>query len=182
MKYIDQLLQNERIKKAVPWIRDNAVVLDIGCYNGALLQKIESRISYGYGIDPLLEHKIMKEKYILFPGKFPYDLPKELTSFDVITALAVFEHLSEEERPFFVQSIKQKLRPGGRIILTIPNKQVDHILKFLIKIKLIDGMSLEEHHGFETIKTFELFFQEGFILEQYNKFQLGLNNLYIFTI
>jgi hypothetical protein len=50
-------------------------------------------------------------------------------------------------------------------------------LKFL---KLIDGMSLEEHHGYEVNQTAKIFPAEYFRLLKRTTFQLGLNNLFVF--
>jgi hypothetical protein len=71
------------------------------------------------------------------------------------------------------------LKPKGRVIVTVPSPQVDYILEILLKLKLIDGMSLEEHYGFKPSDT-EIIFSKGFKLIKKKKFQLGLNNLYVF--
>ena len=75
MKYFDVCLQKIRIHKVKPWIQPNAVMLDVGCYDGALFREIESKISFGYGMDPSLEKPVITERYQLIPGEFPADLP-----------------------------------------------------------------------------------------------------------
>ncbi|HEY7819578.1 MAG TPA: hypothetical protein VIG29_15255, partial [Vicinamibacteria bacterium] len=52
-----------------------------------------------------------------------------------------------------------------------------HALKFL---RLIDGMALDEHHGFEPSDTPAIFSGFGLRLVRRRKFQLGLNNLFVF--
>jgi hypothetical protein len=41
-------------------------------------------------------------------------------------------------------------------------------------------MSLEQHHGFEASSTRSLFERQGLKLVLHQRFQLGLNNLFVF--
>ncbi len=50
----------------------------------------------------------------------------------------------------------------------------------LKRLRLIDGMSLEEHHGYDVGETTAIFGEPDFRLVRHRKFQLGLNNLFIF--
>lgn len=180
MKRIDIFLQQQRIKHVSKWIESNSIILDVGCFQGELLFKNSRRIRYGYGIDPLLEKKIVGDNIELYPGKFPQDLPSKIVALDAITALAVFEHLEAEEQTIFASKCYELLQNQGRVILTIPSQKVDGILKFLSFFKIIDGMSLEEHHGFNQKSTPQIFSASGFELEHSKSFQFGLNHLYVF--
>jgi hypothetical protein len=57
---------------------------------------------------------------------------------------------------------------------------VDHILAALCGLRLADGMSLEQHDGFDPRTTPEFFVPSGFVLEYRRRFQLGLNHLFVF--
>ena len=63
--------------------------------------------------------------------------------------LAVLEHIPPHEQPGLAAACARHLKPGGYVIITVPNPIVDRILSWLKFLKLIDGMSLEEHYGFE---------------------------------
>lgn len=178
MKTLDRYLQNVRIKKARKFIRKQDAILDIGSVDGVMFEKWEKDISYSYGIDPILDKVIKTDFYTLIPGKFPEDIPEYL-KFDAITMLAVLEHIPKEFQNIMSQDFYDLLKPKGRVIITVPSPQVDLILNVLQKLKLIDGMSLEEHYGFKPSDT-ETIFSKGFKLIKKKKFQLGLNNLYVF--
>ncbi|MBU2919964.1 class I SAM-dependent methyltransferase [Winogradskyella psychrotolerans] len=180
MKFIDRFLRDWRIKMTTPHVRANDSILDIGCYDNTLFEKLKTKpISFSIGIDPLLTETIQKENYTLIPGKFPNDLPKNQT-FDGITMLAVLEHIPTEEQVQLKNNCYNYLNPKGRIIITVPSPFVDHILWVLTKLRLIDGMSLEEHYGFKIEDMPLIFNSEQFKLIKHKRFQLGLNNLFVF--
>jgi hypothetical protein len=62
----------------------------------------------------------------------------------------------------------------------VPSPLVDRILKILMGMRVLDGMEVDQHHGYDTNLTIPLFQQNGFALVKYKKFQLGLNNLFVF--
>ena len=116
----------------------------------------------------------------LIAGTFPDDLPSDAGPFEVITMLAVLEHLPPEHLSGTVEACARALVPGGLVVLTVPSPAVDQILHGLRWVRLIDGMSLEEHHEFDVSRVPALFSQGGFRLVAAKKFQLGLNNLFVF--
>jgi len=65
------------------------------------------------------------------------------------------------------------------VIITIPAPAVDHMLSVLKALRLIDGMSLEEHHGCKPESVEQSFAEPRFRLVAHRRFQLGLNHLYV---
>ena len=122
------------------------------------------QISEATGLDVEELQKLQKSKKI--SKKFPF--PD--SSFDVITLLAVFEHLGKE-RIIFVEEIFRLLKEGGIVVLTVPDKFVDSILKLLSILNLIDGMSIEEHDKYNVSGTPNIFTKKGFVLKKWKKFQ-----------
>ena len=179
MKPLDRLLQDWRINKARPFIPDAARVLDVGCADGALFKVLGSRISGGFGIDPCADPSSSTDRFQFVTGVFPEDMPA-CGSFDAITMLAVLEHLPHESATCLRDACASHLRPGGRVIITVPSRAVDGILVVLRFCRLVDATTLDEHHGFPTRDTTGLFTLGPFRLLHAKKFQLGLNNLFVF--
>ena len=171
------MLQRWRIAVAAPWIPRGARVLDVGCADGALFAVLHGKITGGVGIDPDVqpsEHAGVR----LVRGLFPDDAPDE--RFDAITMLAVIEHLPAAGHATVGAAAARRLSAGGRLIVTVPEPAVDRIVDLLQRLRLADGMSLHEHHGFKTAATRAIFEPAGFRLIRHRRFELGLNNLFVF--
>jgi 2-polyprenyl-3-methyl-5-hydroxy-6-metoxy-1,4-benzoquinol methylase len=179
MKQIDLFLQRWRIRKVLPYIKHGARVLDIGSADGALFQQAWGLASGCVGIDPTLKEPVKTGRFVLLPGFFPRDMPSE-KPFDVITMLAVLEHFPDSEQAAVAEGCARFLVPDGLLLITVPSPNVDLILKWLRFFRLVDGMSLEEHHGYEVTQTTRIFPAPRFELVTHKTFQLGLNNLFVF--
>lgn len=179
VKPLDRLLQRWRIAKARPFIPPGARVLDIGSADGALFRQLQDRIGEGLGIDPRVASAGGMPNVRLLRGFFPQDMP-EVPPFDVITLLAVLEHFPDSQHAALAEGCARFLRPGGRLIITVPSPAVDSILKILLALRLAAGMSLEEHHGFDVERTVEIFGPPRFRLRARQRFELGLNHLFVF--
>ena len=154
-------------------------MLDSGSAYGAHFRRLEFRAVGCVGIDPTLDETVEGGRFKLIPGMFPQDLPVgEL--FDAITLLAVLEHFPEAAYPSLAEGCSRFLKPGGKVIITVPSPRVDQILKVLKALRLVDGMSLEEHHGYEVDQTAKIFCPPNFRLICRRSFQLGLNHLFVF--
>jgi len=178
MKPLDRLLQRWRIAVAAPWVRSGSRVLDIGSADGALFDQLRRRGATGIGIDPNSSLIPRADGVRLIRGLFPADAPDG--PFDAITMLAVLEHLPAASHAAVVGATARLLRDGGRLIVTVPEPAVDRIVHLLQRLRLAEGMSLEEHHGFSTAQTRTMFEPVGFVLLKHRRFQLGLNNLFVF--
>jgi 2-polyprenyl-3-methyl-5-hydroxy-6-metoxy-1,4-benzoquinol methylase len=179
MTSIDSALQRWRIAKAVQHVAPGARVLDIGSSDGVMFRELGDKLGSGLGVDPTLKTDRDLGRIQFKAGLFPDAIPAGCEPFDVITMLAVLEHFPDDAYAGLGANCAKFLKPGGKIVITVPSPLVDHILVVLKWLRLIDGMSLEEHHGYDTKRT-QTIFQPHFRLVRHQRFQLGLNNLFVF--
>lgn len=180
MKTIDRTLQRWRIGKALPWIRPGSHVLDVGCADGLLFRQGGERIRSGVGIDLQDSDAWVGGGSVeRRTGAFP-DAVGEGETYDAIVMLAVIEHVPEEQLHLWPKVCAGLLRPGGRVIITVPSPMVDHILHVAMALRLVDGIEVHQHHGFNPRQVPGLFTGAGLAAEQDRRFQLGLNNLFVF--
>lgn len=175
MKFLDKVLRVWRIAKARPYIPRCARLLDVGSFDGALLSLLPLLDHSSRGIDPKTQ---ASERMIT--GYFPKDMP-DVPPFDVITMLACLEHIPTSQLASLKDGCVRFLKPGGRLIITVPSSVVDPLLAILKALRLIDGMSLKEHHGYRVAMTEQVFCEPSFLLLRKERFQLGLNNLFVFA-
>lgn len=178
MRALDRFIRDRRIAKARKFIRRGDVVIDVGCADGEMFKQWADLIEFGYGVDPSLEGEQDRPGYKLFGGRFPEALPP--VTGDVITMLAVIEHMPPATQAGLAAACEKILNPGGRVVITVPSPRVDTILAALQKLRLIDGMSIQEHYGFDPGNIPGLFASPSFRLARQSSFQLGLNNLFVF--
>jgi len=181
MTTVDRLLQDWRIRKATPFIRTGDRVLDLGSADGVLFERLGICGPGSMGIDPTLPANLRtRQGFLLVRGFFPQDLPAGSGPFDAIVMLAVLEHFPESGYAALAAGCARLLKPGGRLVISVPSPAVDAILDVLIRVRLVHGMSVEEHHGYDVTRTPEIFPEPDFALLAHETFQLGLNNLFVF--
>ncbi len=176
MTKLDLFVQKQRINVAKRFLAPGAHVLDLGCADGALFRHVPSIT--GIGIDPTLNGEVVLPNARLLPGMFPDAVPSE-SRFDAITMLAVLEHLPPAVQKKLDVDCSRVLKAQGKMIITVPSPQTDVVLSMLKNLRLIDGMSLEEHYGYDVRQTPKLFDSFGIVAAK--TFQLGLNNLFVFA-
>ena len=182
MKKTDKFLRYWRVSQAFRCVPNKIQsAFDIGCDDGYLLNRLDDGYMRLGGCDPRLTAIAASPRFTLFNGGFPSALinSSNKEKYDVIFALAVFEHFSEADLYQSSRQIAQMLSENGLLIVTVPHPFVDSILNVLMFFNLVDGQALEEHHGFKP-NTLADIFSGNLKLVTKRTFQLGLNNLFIF--
>jgi 2-polyprenyl-3-methyl-5-hydroxy-6-metoxy-1,4-benzoquinol methylase len=178
MKWLDYRFQHERTSRVAPYVAQGARALDIACADGALFRLLDGRLGSGVGIDiDPVPTSTAKFQYIR--GSFPAALPPG-EPFDLVAALAVLEHIPEKDQSAFAEGCTRALRSGGRLVITVPSPRVDDLLRIMKTVRIVDGMRDDQHYGFDPHKAINTFQNAGLVLERHSRFQLGLNNLFVF--
>lgn len=178
MRPLDRVLQRWRIARARPWLPAGAAVLDVGCADGALFRHL-AHLGPGLGVEPSLAAPRTVGRSELRPGLVPDAVPPGRT-FDAVTLLAVLEHVPAPAQRPLADACARLVRPGGVAVITVPAPAVDAVLAVLRRLRLVDGMSLEEHYGFEPDDVPRVFAGPCWELVRHQPFQLGLNHLFAF--
>lgn len=153
--------------------------MDVGSHDGALFRALAGTIGESVGIEPTLAAPVSADGFTLLPGYFPDALPPG-TRADAIVMLAVLEHMPPDVQTRAAEACAAILPPGGQILITVPSPRVDTILHVLGALRLTHGMSAHEHYGFDPSAVPALFPAPRFRRVVHRRFQLGLNNLYVF--
>lgn len=110
-----------------PWLPEDrsAKILDIACGEGALLAFLKEQgytNLHGFDISPenvALCHRLGLTFVQQFDALRLNELPEG--EFDVIFALDLLEHLPKERAAGFLEEVRNKLKPGGYVVLQTPN-------------------------------------------------------------
>jgi 2-polyprenyl-3-methyl-5-hydroxy-6-metoxy-1,4-benzoquinol methylase len=179
MAFLDRYLQKIRFSKVEKFIKPEFKLLDVGSENGDLFDYLNKNVKEYVGID-LKSEPVTNNNFTLVKGNFPDDLLSTHNNFDAVVMLAVVEHLNETALKSLSLTCSNILKPGGLLLMTIPSPLVDFILVILRMFRFVDAETLHEHHGFKPGDIKKIISNEYFILVQFKKFQLGLNNFYVF--
>jgi SAM-dependent methyltransferase len=99
--------------------------------------------------------------------------------FDVVTMLAVFEHIESAMLPYILGDIHRVLKKGGFYVLTTPAAWTEKLLKVMARLNLVSSAEIDEHKGaydHETIAGLlaAASFQPGKM--QFGYFEMFMNN------
>lgn len=113
-----------RINKMIEMIDPCNKLLDIGCWDGWIMQQILKKkiANYVIGIDnsiPAIKNCIKKGLTAKWVKTVDEQLPFKKNQFDAVVAGEIIEHLYDVNT--FLKEILRILKPGGQLILTTPN-------------------------------------------------------------
>lgn len=176
-KPLDSVLEYIRFTKAEPYIPKGARLLDIGTGDGNFLRYLNGNIQSAIGIDSHLTESVDFGKYRLVSGNFPDDFETE-TTFDVITMMAVAEHIPMDLFPDVADACWKYLKPDGQVVITVQHPRVDGLLDWLKMLRIVEGFSMHEHYGFDPECLPDIFSRWKLVKKE--RWGFGCNNLFIF--
>lgn len=167
------------IKELLPKCK-SLKILDIGCGTGKLMEELQP---YGqiYGIDASPRAvSFCRSRHLqrVYKTTFPRHRHLKHHRFDVIICLDVLEHIRNDG--LAIRTINQLLRPGGKLILTVPAypwlfSYWDKISGHYRRYSTSQLQSLLSHAGFNIIKISHLY---SFLLPIAIPFRFIRNHLF----
>lgn len=156
-------------------------ILDIGC--GAypyFLSKVDFKEKYGLDQNLNESYKGQFEEINLqmFNMEAERAIPFQNAYFDVVTMLAVCEHLPPELLAEKFTEVHRILKPGGRFIITTPSPWTFFILSIMARLRLISPMEIKDHKClYPRFKICNILNQGGFGLKKIKSgyFELFMN-------
>ncbi|MEN3046500.1 MAG: methyltransferase domain-containing protein [Candidatus Hydrothermales bacterium] len=178
--FLDNFLAILRSKKADSLIPDDkrkGTILDIGC--GLFPYFLtKTKFKTKVGVDKIKIENVEGIKIININIEKINYLPFKDETFDVVTSLAVFEHIERAKILKIFKEIKRILKKGGFLILTTPNYFSDFLLKAMAKLRIVSHEEILEHKKlFKKKELIELLVRAGFERKNIEAgyFELGFN-------
>lgn len=184
---LDALIFRLRFRQLVRRLPPKSdLVVDLGPgHTVRLLRYLRNsgRIARGIAVDVSLDRSVAGNGITLLEADLNGLLPLETASADVVTSIAVIEHLHRPE--LHVAEAHRTLKPGGRLIMTTPSPRSKGILEFLAyRLHVIDEHEIRDHkHYFDERELRQTMAAAGFRPEDvtYHGFLFGLNQLLVVT-
>jgi len=142
---LEYILQWIRFLHVRPYITRGATIADLGCgYNAYLLRKLQPNIKSGVGIDVAVLPKTLGSKIRLQVGRADRPLSLPALTFNVVTALAVIEHV--EDPNMLLCEAFRILKPDGFLLLTVPAPIAKPFLELLaFRFGVLSASRVAEH-------------------------------------
>jgi 2-polyprenyl-3-methyl-5-hydroxy-6-metoxy-1,4-benzoquinol methylase len=154
-----------------PHLREGRI-LDIGC--GTIPYFLLNTIfAEKCGLDKIVQtesHRRIQDEHGIHLIDFDLEkntvLPFDSQYFDVVTMLAVIEHIQTSQLPTLIAEIWRVLRPGGMYAITTPAPWTDMILKIMAHTRLVSPEEIHDHKAAYDRKTIgSILAKNGFVVD-----------------
>ncbi len=175
--FLEPVLRWMRLRRVISHIPKNSVVLDVGCgRTAAFLKAISPRIKQGFGVD-FKTDDIQFNNIQTTQLRLENHLPFKDSTFDVVTMLAVLEHIDKEQE--ILSEIYRVLVPRGKLVITVPSVWSQPVLEFLAyKLKIVSEAEIRDHKRYYNRDKLKKVLIEVTGFQEFNHqyFQFGMNN------
>ena len=145
--YPTYLAKLDAVRRFLDALPRETRVLDAGCGEGVLVDEYAGRLAIE-GLDPNYSSDRVRTGSLTA-------LPYADGAFDRALCLDVLEHLSFEEQPRALAELHRVLRPGGELLVSVPNlAHLQSRIHFLLRGRLIRTASELKHPGDRPIDEY----------------------------
>ncbi len=150
---------NERrweFSRARDWVRGAEAVLDVGCGFGYFLDLARDDIGRSVGLETnaFSRSNAQSRNLTVVDQTIEQHAEEHPEAYDAVASFQVLEHVDDPRS--FINSMLRALRPGGTLVLSVPNND-----SFLSDCPLLP-LNSPPHHvtlwGWKTLETLERFF------------------------
>lgn len=168
MQWMDKT-EKFRIEKALPYIRGR--LLDLGCGYNNLVRRYGS---FGVGVDvfpwPGVDVLIGNSARLPFPDE----------SFDTVAILAALNHIPNHKQT--LREVNRVIRSPGRVIVSMINSFVGIFAHIIFRQdEQCRSLKAGERKGMWDWEVQAVLNATGFHIERVERFELGLNRIYLAT-
>lgn len=180
---LENFLSRQRMRQAdghIPKACRSGKILDIGCGNYPLfLISIEFYEKYALDKYPLDNQETTNNiQYIHQDIEYKTKLPFPDDYFDVVSMLAVIEHLDPQIIPRILKEVNRIVKKNGLFILTTPAAWTDSLLRVMALIKLVSADEINEHKDVYTPKKISSILEDASFSQEKiacGYFEFGMN-------
>jgi SAM-dependent methyltransferase len=174
-------MRTRRANRLIPAGLRKGRILDIGCGSFPYFLA-HTAFQEKFAVDQLaMQEQTASRLQIQFHNLNLNEKPKlpfEEDFFDVVTLLAVVEHLNPTSMAILFGETHRVLRPGGMVIMTTPAAWSDGLLKLMARLSLVSAEEIHEHAFAYTLPLIGWHFgQAGFAMDRvrFGYFEFMLN-------
>jgi ubiquinone/menaquinone biosynthesis C-methylase UbiE len=181
---LETWLSKQRARRANRLIAEHlreGRVLDLGCGTYPYFLS-RTRFREKYSVDQVAMPGAVMEKLGITHRTMDLQvdrrLPFESEMFNVVTLLALIEHVEPEVAVQVLREAHRVLAPNGRVILTTPAAWTDKLLRLMARVRMVSAEEIHEHaFGYRLPTLGCCLGQAGFHMQKLacGTFQLGMN-------
>ncbi len=151
---LESFLAKKRARRAdglIPGSLRTGRILDIGCGSFPFfLASMDFAEKYALDKTAAVGNRQLDDlgiTFLNFDIEAGSPLPFDDEYFDVVSMLAVFEHIEPSLLPGILADIRRVLKKGGVYVMTTPAAWTENLLKVMARLNLVSSNEIDEHKG-----------------------------------